>query len=108
MVRYLSNRIAVMYLGQIVESASAEDIFTSPRHPYTQALLSSIPNAPRMHALPRIHLTGEPPSPADPPKACRFHPRCPFRQARCETVAPALREVGKGHSVACHLAEEPT
>ncbi len=108
-VRHISDRIAVMYLGTIVEVASADDIYVTPLHPYTIALLSAIPIPDPDVELTRdrILLSGDLPSPADPPPGCRFHTRCPFRQAtRCHDEVPALRGLEPGHVVSCHYAEE--
>jgi len=109
MVRYLSDRVAVMYLGQIVELAEREELFTRPLHPYTQALLSAIPLPdPRAEANRRpIILQGETPNPAHPPSGCRFHPRCPIATDICRVESPELRNLGtavKPHTVACHHA----
>jgi oligopeptide/dipeptide ABC transporter ATP-binding protein len=102
-VRYLSHRVAVMYLGQIVEEASASALFKSPHHPYTKALISAaLPVRPGAEQE-RIVLPGEVPSPIAPPSGCRFHPRCPVAFDRCPLEVPRLREVGSGHRVACHL-----
>jgi peptide/nickel transport system ATP-binding protein len=106
-VRHVSDRIAVMYLGRVVEVSSAEDLYRNPRHPYTIALLSAVPIPDPDVEVGReqIVLEGDPPSPADPPSGCRFHTRCPFVQAtRCRTEDPAPRTVD-GHLVACHWAE---
>jgi oligopeptide/dipeptide ABC transporter ATP-binding protein len=101
-VRYLSDYVAVMYLGQIVEHGPAEEVFTRPLHPYTRALLSAaLPVRPGERE--EILLEGEPPSPISPPPGCRFHPRCPFVFARCREEPPALAERAPGHLVACHL-----
>jgi len=108
-VRHVSDVVAVMYLGGIVERASSDDLYAEPLHPYTKALMSSVPVPdPVIEATrERILLTGDLPSPADPPTGCRFHTRCPFRQAeRCDTERPALRDLRPGHAVACHYAEE--
>lgn len=99
-VRYMSDRIAVMYLGEIVETAGAARLYAEAAHPYTQALLSAIPNGP---ASGRIILEGDVPSPVDPPAACRFRSRCRHAIAACAERKPELREIGMGHSVACHL-----
>ncbi|HKX19654.1 MAG TPA: oligopeptide/dipeptide ABC transporter ATP-binding protein [bacterium] len=103
-VRYLSDQVAVMYLGKIVEQAPAGDLFARPFHPYTLALLSAIPEveAPSREA---IEIEGEPPSAVRAPQGCRFHPRCPWRTERCLREAPELRELASGHVVACHEAE---
>jgi oligopeptide transport system ATP-binding protein len=115
-VRHVSDRIAVMYLGQIVELADADDLYEAPKHPYTQALISAIPIPdPEIEAKrTRIVLDGDVPSPVDPPSGCRFHTRCPALKAhpelreRCTTETPVLRDVenGSGHQVACHLYDE--
>lgn len=102
-VRYLSKRVAVMYLGQVVESAPAEDLFSHPLHPYTKALLSAaLPPRPSENRD-EILLDGEPPSPTNPPAGCRFHPRCPFAFERCRQEEPRLAELAAGHHAACHL-----
>ncbi|WP_210880262.1 ABC transporter ATP-binding protein [Roseovarius autotrophicus] len=103
-VRHMSDTIAVMYLGRIVEMAPAEDLFTAPQHPYSQLLLGTIPDihAPKRD---RILQTGEPPSPLDPPPGCTFHPRCPLADARCRRENPALRDHGRA-SVSCHAVAE--
>ncbi len=97
-IRYISDRVAIMYLGKIVELADKKEIFKSPLHPYTEALLSALPGK-----KDRIILRGEVPSPVNPPSGCRFHPRCPKRFDRCVSLEPELKDVGKGHFVMCHL-----
>ena len=102
-VRYMSHMVGVMYLGKIVEEAPPIEIFTDPQHPYTKALISaSLPAHPRQQRE-EIVLTGEVPSPLNPPGGCTFHPRCPFVMERCTTDIPALREYQPGHATACHL-----
>ncbi|HXH81955.1 MAG TPA: dipeptide ABC transporter ATP-binding protein [Candidatus Tectomicrobia bacterium] len=105
-VRHISDRVAVMYLGKIVEVADRRDLYENPRHPYTQALLAAVPIPdPELEARRnRTVLAGEVPSPLKPPPGCVFHPRCPVAIDRCRTDAPQLREVSAGHSAACFLA----
>ena len=102
-VKNVSDRVAVMYLGRLCEVATAEELYASPLHPYTNALLASVvepdPTAPRHHAP----LQGEPPSPMAPPSGCRFRTRCPYAQERCASEVPELREITPGHRVACHF-----
>ena len=102
-VKHVADRIAVMYLGRIVETASGDDLFREPRHPYTQALLSSIPGVSAARHGKRQLLPGDPPSPIDPPAGCHLHPRCPHADDVCRTTAPALADdAGTGHATACH------
>ena len=101
-VRHLSDRVAIMYLGRIVESAPVEELFEHANHPYTQALLASMPQIGR-GAGQFAAVQGEIPSPLDPPRGCHFHPRCPFAMPRCRAEVPLLREVAPGHLSACHL-----
>ena len=105
-VHHLADRIAVMYLGRIVEIADKRTLFSAPEHPYTQALLSAIPSASPGHRRGRTILRGDLPSAANPPPGCRFHTRCPMAIARCQREDPALHTVGAGHAVACLRADE--
>jgi oligopeptide transport system ATP-binding protein len=102
-IRYISHRVAVMYLGRIVELASVEDIYARPLHPYTRALLSAVPVPNPRLTRQRIILTGDVPSPIDPPAGCHFHPRCPERLEVCDREIPLPRLIEEGHTVACHL-----
>jgi peptide/nickel transport system ATP-binding protein len=106
-VRQVSNRVAVMYLGDFVEEGDADDLFAEPLHPYTRALVSAAPVTQRASGQQRIVLKGEPPNPANRPGGCSFHPRCPFAMERCRVETPALIPVdqGLGRRVACHLIE---
>lgn len=103
-VEHLCSRVAVMYLGRVVETGPARDLTRGPKHPYTQALLSAVPVVDPDSKRQRIVLGGDVPSPIHPPSGCPFHPRCPVAEAHCRTEVPALREVGGGRSAACHLA----
>lgn len=103
-VHHMSDRIMVMYLGSVVESARSGALFDAPMHPYTQALMSAVPSwDPRNRKLGDVKLEGEPPSPINPPPGCAFHPRCPRRMDVCDKVRPAPADVGGGHVAACHL-----
>ena len=105
-VRHISNRVAVMYVGRIVELAASDELFSAPRHPYTAALLAAVPEPdPRARGR-RIILQGEVANPANPPAGCYFHPRCPHAVDRCRTETPAWREISSGHLVSCHRADE--
>jgi len=107
MVRHVSDRVAVMYLGKIVEVAETDELFSNTMHPYTAALLSAAP-IPRPEAkdVKRFVVSGEPPSPINPPLGCRFHPRCTYVTEKCRKEEPQLIDLGKNHLVACHRAEE--
>jgi peptide/nickel transport system ATP-binding protein len=105
-VEYISTRVAVMYLGKIVELAGSEELYRRPRHPYTQALLSAVPVPDPDHQRARIILQGDVPSPLAPPPGCAFHPRCPHAFERCRRETPPLYALGNGHTAACFLAEQ--
>jgi len=103
-VRHLSQRVMVMYLGKIVETGPARLVCSQPKHPYTQALISAVPVVDPDSKRARIILSGDVPSPIHPPSGCPFHPRCPVAEPRCEIEVPELRSLGNGQSAACHLA----
>jgi peptide/nickel transport system ATP-binding protein len=107
-VEYLCDRVAVMYVGRLVEVASTADLFARPRHPYTEALLSAVPKPdPRLRSRERrIILQGEVADPSNPPSGCAFHPRCQYATERCRVEVPALRDIGDNRLAACHYAEE--
>jgi len=102
-VNYMSDHVAVMYLGKIVELASSKDLFTEPLHPYTKALVAAIPIPDPDIKRESLEISGEVPSPIHPPQGCRFHTRCPFKKPGCELTEPDLRDCGGGHLVACHM-----
>ena len=106
-VEHLTHRVAVMYLGKIVEMCDRRTLFAASHHPYTRALLSAVPVPDPLAKRNRIILTGDVPSPINPPSGCRFHTRCPFAFDRCRTEEPVLRQVGEAHASACHLTHAP-
>jgi peptide/nickel transport system ATP-binding protein len=106
-VEHISNRVAIMYLGKIVELASRDEIYANPRHPYTRALLSAIPSIDASGKPERIKLPGEVPSAVNPPGGCSFHPRCPYAKDICRTTEPPLEKGRGGHAVACHVFPAP-
>ena len=105
-VKYISDRLAVMYLGKIVESASTEEVFNNPRHPYTEALMSAVPVPDPDYKSKRILLQGDVPNPVNPPSGCHFHPRCRYAEEVCKTEAPVYRDLGGEHFVSCHFANQ--
>ncbi len=105
-VRHISHRVGVMYLGKMVEIAETDELFDHCAHPYTEALLSSVPVANPLHKKHQIMLEGEVPNPINPPEGCRFHPRCRFACDKCKKEEPQLREISAGHRVACHYPEK--
>ena len=105
-VEHISNRVAVMYVGKVVELAETEELFLYPRHPYTEALLSAVPKNDPHVKMDRLILPGEVPNPADPPKGCHFHPRCKYARDLCRTTEPPLVNVSPGHQASCHFADE--
>jgi oligopeptide transport system ATP-binding protein len=105
-VEHISRRVMVMYLGKIVELAEAREIIRAPKHPYTQALISAVPEIDSVAKRKRIVLPGDVPSPIHPPSGCRFHPRCPIAEKpKCEMDAPELRKISTGHRASCHLTK---
>lgn len=105
-VRHISDRVAVMYVGRLVELAEVDHLFQAPRHPYTEALLSAVPIVDPKQRSKRILLTGEVADPSNPPSGCAFHPRCRYAQDRCRQEVPELREIEPGHFARCHFAED--
>ena len=104
-VEHISDRVAVMYLGKMVEITGREELYRNPQHPYTQALLSAIPVHTTTGKRQRVILKGDVPSPLNPPKGCRFHPRCPVAVDICSKEEPPLIDLGEGHLCACHLRQ---
>jgi peptide/nickel transport system ATP-binding protein len=103
-VEHIADRVVVMYVGRVAESGPVEQLYTTPKHPYTEALLAAVPQPdPRMRTRPKL-LIGDVPSPANPPSGCFFHPRCPYAQPVCAEETPPVRQVGDGHLSACHFA----
>ncbi|MBK37163.1 MAG: peptide ABC transporter ATP-binding protein [Gemmatimonadetes bacterium] len=105
-VEHISDRVAVMYLGQIVELTTSDRLYERPLHPYTVALMSAVPIADPDHQMDRVPLEGDVPDPADAPSGCKFHPRCAYAQDICKTDDPSLREIEPGHEASCHFAGE--
>ncbi len=105
-VQHVSDRIAVMYLGKIVEMAAADKVVMESKHPYTEALLSAVPTPDPTLKKKRMILTGDVPSPVNPPSGCRFHTRCPYKEDRCVAEEPSMREIATGHFAACHFSEK--
>jgi len=105
-IQYVSDKVAVMYVGKIVELAETDELFFSPKHPYTEALLSAVPKANPHIKMKRIILPGEVPNPANPPSGCTFHPRCLYAERICQEEEPELRKIGVSRTVACHFAEK--
>ena len=101
-IEHICDRVAIMYLGKVVEIGTKEDIFNNPQHPYTKALLSAIPKVGKRDRSDRIILEGDIPSPVNPPAGCRFHTRCPYATEQCKSAPPVV-DFGNGHKVACHL-----
>jgi oligopeptide transport system ATP-binding protein len=106
-VEHISRRVAIMYLGKIVELGTSDQIYSNPRHPYTRALLSAVPSIDPATKRERVRLPGEMPSPVDPPPGCSFHPRCPYAKDICRSVTPPLETGAGGHAVACHVFPAP-
>ena len=105
-VRHIADEVAVMYLGNIVEIAPADQLFQNPQHPYTQALISAIPQVEKEKRVSRMILKGDIPNPADAPSGCSFHPRCPIAIDKCSSITPALKITGSDHLTSCHLVNE--
>ena len=104
-VEHVSHRIAVMYVGKLVEITDTQTLFSNPQHPYTEALLSAVPTPDPLASKEKIILAGDVPSPINPPSGCRFHTRCPYVMEQCKHEDPPLKNVASGHQVACHLRD---
>jgi peptide/nickel transport system ATP-binding protein len=104
-IKHISDRVAVMYVGKLVEMAETDALYVTPKHPYTEALMAAVPRPDPRARKERKVLQGEVANPANPPPGCYFHPRCPYSQARCEQEEPPFRDIGDDHWVACHFAE---
>lgn len=105
-VEHLCDRVAVMYVGKVVEMADTEEIFAAPCHPYTEALMSAVPKPDPRNKMTRIILKGEVPNPANPPSGCHFHPRCRYAQEVCQNQPPSFEMIRPAHHAACHFAAE--
>ncbi|MQY59950.1 MAG: ATP-binding cassette domain-containing protein [Clostridia bacterium] len=105
-IEHISDRVAVMYVGKIVEMAETEELFLNPQHPYTEALLSAVPKPDPRLKMERVILSGEVANPANPPSGCYFHPRCQYAKETCKKESPQLKEINRGHHVSCHFAKE--
>ncbi|MQY59904.1 MAG: ATP-binding cassette domain-containing protein [Clostridia bacterium] len=105
-IEHISDRVAVMYVGKIVETAETEELFLNPQHPYTEALLSAVPKPDPRLKMERIILSGEVANPANPPSGCYFHPRCQYAKETCKKESPQLKEINRGHQVSCHFTKE--
>ena len=105
LVEHVSHRIAVMYVGKLVEITDTQPLFKNPQHPYTEALLSAVPTPDPLASKEKIILPGDVPSPINPPSGCRFHTRCPYVMDQCRHEDPPLKQVASGHQVACHLRD---
>ena len=106
MVQYISDRVLVMYLGAVVELGPVDEIFSRPLHPYTKALLGSRPSMNPKQRIEEPPITGDPPSPINPPSGCRFHTRCALVEQRCRMNEPVLRPLAQGHEVSCHVVTD--
>jgi peptide/nickel transport system ATP-binding protein len=105
-VQHISDRVAVMYVGKMAEMANSDELYNNPKHPYTEALMSSVPKADPLYKSERIIMQGDVADPSNPPTGCYFHPRCRYAQALCKEKTPEFREVAPQHFAACHFSEE--